>query len=151
MTTYRHTTIDNLPAQAWRLYVYATAERINFDESPDEPAETGWVNPGWSLTAIYDSRNDAGATAYASTLEVDPDDDDRATWRDVILEAWNDARRLVPTTITDNGDGTYYGDDDVTVDHASADVYRYALHAELVGPMGRDGADVWHVSGLPTD
>lgn len=119
-------TLDTLPEHG-HVFAFVTGERINFTEAPDEGvAERGWIDPLFSRTTLFDSRNDASAIWEGSTrVLIDGQgtmtvDETRADLIGMIRE-W--------VYFADSSDdGTIYAADVVTHDYTVEDTYRYAVH-----------------------
>lgn len=146
-------TLDTLPENG-HVFAFVTGERINFTESPDEGvAERGWINPGFSRTALFDSRNDVSPVwdapvsslvngyEYAPGLSDSPED---------VQAELIDAIRSWVGFADSSDDGTIYAADVVTHDYTVEDVYRYAVHV-FVKFADEDGRYVERPVHVPLD
>ena len=109
------TTIDT----AFWAYAYMTATAVD----PDGTERHGYVDPRWSMTELFDSRNDVRPVATWSRMDGDglePIHESVQRWARETLEEWLGAYE-------DNCDGTYYGQD-ASPDFTTGTVWTYALH-----------------------
>jgi hypothetical protein len=126
-------TTDRLPANG-TIYAFLTATAVEWSDSGDSDdytEEHGWVSPRWSMTDLYESRNDVApiddwrlATDNTPDL-LRPDPDQTPTdWLAALLNetlgSWSD-----------NGDGTYYGHDNLITDYTDPRDYTYAVHVHV--------------------
>ena len=122
---------------------YMTCDIVTSESAADGmPAESGWVDPTYSMSTVHDSRNDVSP---ASTYDPSDSDD---------VELYPTVADWVAATVSellgaadDNGDGTFYAADSVTLDYATDETYSYALHFHAKD-YGRDG---WREFDVPAD
>lgn len=92
-------------------FMSATKVVFNSDQDDDYTEEHGWIDPSWSMTELFESRNDVRSVLMASQ---DAEDFDELV-RDVI------------EGLTSNGDGTFYSEDEYT-DPKTGASWTYAIH-----------------------
>lgn len=99
------------------VFAFMTATAVDPDTSEEQH---GWVDPGWSRTKLHDSRNDVGALCSVS-LDLDgfPGEDGEEELFGAVMENLGGAR--------DNGDGSFYGDDEWQ-DPSTGVYWTYAVH-----------------------
>ena len=93
-----------------KIYAYMTADAVY----PDGREEYGWIDPEWSRTTLYDSREDV-----APLMELHESD---PFLPDAVREILGGG-----SAYEDNGDGTFYGDDSEQSPETGA-YWRYAVH-----------------------
>lgn len=92
------------------IFGHITATRV----APDGTESHGWIDPQWSRTELFDSRNDVRPIIQESASDPDI----------AVLVA--DALLGEIGLPVDNGDGTYYGRDETMAPDGS--VWTYAIH-----------------------
>lgn len=101
-------------------FMSATHTVFNSDEEDDYTEDYGWIDPSWSMTELFENRNDVRSVLMAS-------------------EDAEDFSELVSDAIegyTHNGFGTFYRDQ---VDQPNEDEsWQYAIHftRKFFGPKG---------------
>lgn len=122
------------------IYAFLTCTRVRWEEDAEgnpieEPVEDhGWVDRSWSPYVLHESRNDVRP-------EVD-EPEDSEDLADTVREALG---RL--GAYEDNGDGTFYGQDDDKPFHDNPEGWRYsyALHFTRKGGASEGYAErPWH-------
>jgi len=106
------------------IFAFYTCTRVRWEEDADgntleDPiTENGWVDWAWSPYVLHESRNDVRPA-------VDVDLSDRETLADEIEDALGKLGAY-----RDNGDGTFYAEDDDSPVHDNPEGWRYsyALH-----------------------
>lgn len=117
-----------------RFYAFMMGDRITDASAANGcPEESGYYDPKWSRTTIFENRNDVAPISW-----FDPSNNDGETveeWiHETILGEFGDA-------YDDNGDGTIYGHDGYT-EPKTGDFFGYALqfvvkaHTSEVVPDG---------------
>lgn len=96
------------------IHAYMTGSYIGPDG--DEDCDSGWIDPSWSRTVLYDSRNDVGTLLSMNESEEDLLDH----IEDLLISN-------LPGEYYDNGDGTFYSED-ATVDITTGASWEYAIH-----------------------
>lgn len=91
------------------IFAFMTADRAGLES---ESEEYGWIDPKWSRTELFDSRNDV-----TPLVDCDENDPDLADYVREALETLG--------AYDDNGDGSFYGQS--VAGHEGA-FWRYALH-----------------------
>ena len=103
------------------IFAFMSGSKVKFnsDRDGDYAEERGWIDPPWSMTELFENRNDVRSVLMASE---DADDFDELV-KDVI-EGYES-----------NGDGTFYGNDCKNV---NGECWQYAIHftRKFFGPKG---------------
>lgn len=125
-------TLDTLPTHGViRAYLTATAVKFAEDGSGAESEENGWVDYDYSLTELFESRNDVRPAGEFNL----------STGGSEVLRCWDDeitpeqwARNVLSETLGsaehDEGSHTFYGSDEIFSDATLTDprTFSYALH-----------------------
>lgn len=107
-----------------RIQAFVTASTVDLDYPHREG--NGWIDWGWSSTLLHENRDDVDPL-------VDIDEDDDYALQNEIPDAIGE----VLGAYTNNGSGTFYGEDAETRDGVS---YTYAVHFKRVD---RDTETLW--------
>jgi len=111
------------------IFAFMTADAVDHHGEDDYTERHGWIDPSWSRTTLFESRNDVEPLLNMS--EQDP-------------ELWERVRDIVDSHAEDNGDGTFYGVDECQ-DFATGTVWTYAIHfkRKFYGTTGWT-EEAWH-------
>jgi hypothetical protein len=103
------------------IFAFMSASKVvfNSDKDDDYTEEHGWIDPTWSMTELFESRNDVRSVLM---LSKDAEDFDELV-KDVI------------NGYDSNGDGTFYDSD---CENVNGECWQYAIHfiEKAYGPKG---------------
>ena len=115
----KHITTAELPASIFHGYAYLTATVV----LPSGAEEYGYVDPSWSWSEVWASRNDVRPVAtWVRTEDIEEGESMAESFARFISET-------VDSTLDapqDNGDGTWYGEG--STEMCDDSVWQYALH-----------------------
>jgi hypothetical protein len=114
------------------IYAFLSGMRVQCDPtgSGNHNDEHGYVDPNWSRTDLFESRNDV-----RPIVDCDIRDEDLADYVREAIEGLG-----LPS---DNGDGRFYGQDEHAADDGSVWTYALTFIRKFHGPNGWTEQD-WH-------